>query len=187
MEAVRQPLKAWIQKARKNAGRMIVAGILSVVAGFVCIAHPALGSLSVTLIVGIAMIVGGIARMFGVFSADSFGHGLLALIGGLLKLLAGLVTVAVPGLGMATLTLILAVWLLVDGLSGIMLSFRLRPGHGWGWVLAGSIAGLVLGCMLLAHWPWSGLIAVGMLAGIQLIVSGAVMISIGSAVRRITA
>jgi uncharacterized membrane protein HdeD (DUF308 family) len=68
-----------------------------------------------------------------------------------------------------------------------MLSFRLRPGHGWGWVLLGSIAGLVLGCMLLAHWPWTGLVAVGLLAGIQLVMSGFVMLSIGSAVRRLTA
>jgi uncharacterized membrane protein HdeD (DUF308 family) len=98
MEAVREPLKAWIQKARKNAGRMILAGILSVIAGILCIAHPALGSLSVTFIVGIMMIVGGIARMFGVFSADSFGHGLLALLGGVLTLIAGLITVAMPGL-----------------------------------------------------------------------------------------
>ncbi len=187
MEAVRQPLKAWIQKARKNAGRMIFAGVLSVIAGLLCIARPAFGSMSVTLIVGFMMIVGGVARMFGVFSADSFGHGLLALLGGILTLLAGLVTVAMPGLGLATLTLILAIWLLVDGLSGIMLSFRLRPGHGWGWVLLSSVAALILGCMLLAHWPWSGLVAVGLLAGINLLMSGLSMISIGAAVRRLTA
>jgi uncharacterized membrane protein HdeD (DUF308 family) len=187
MEAVRQPLKAWIQKARKNAGRMIFAGVLSVLAGILCIARPALGSLSVTYLVGIMLIAGGIARLFGVFSADSFGHGLLALLGGILTLIAGLVTVAMPGLGMATLTLILGVWLLVDGLSGIMLSFRLRPGHGWGWVLLSSIAALVLGGMLLAHWPWTGLVAIGLLAGINLLMSGIAMISIGSAVRRVTA
>jgi uncharacterized membrane protein HdeD (DUF308 family) len=187
MEAVRQPLKAWIQKARKNAGRMILAGVLSVIAGILCIAHPALGSLSVTFIVGIMMIVGGIARMFGVFSADSFGHGLLALLGGILTLLAGLVTVAMPGLGLATLTLVLAIWLLVDGIAGTMLSFRLRPGHGWGWILVSSICAIILGGMLLAHWPWSGLVAIGLLAGINLLVSGFAMISIGSAVRRITA
>jgi uncharacterized membrane protein HdeD (DUF308 family) len=187
MEAVRQPLKAWIQKARKNAGRMIFAGVLSVLAGILCIARPALGSLSVTYLIGFMMIAGGIARIFGVFSADSFGHGLLALLGGILTLLAGVVTVAMPGLGIATLTLILAVWLLVDGLSGVMLSFRLRPGHGWGWVLLSSIAALILGCMLLAHWPWTGLVAIGWLAGINLLMSGIAMISIGSAVRRMTA
>jgi len=187
MEAVRQPLKAWIQKARKNAGRMIFAGVLSVIAGIICIAHPAMGSLSVTLIVGIMMIVGGIARMFGVFSADSFGHGLLALLGGVLTLLAGLITVAVPGLGLATLTLVVAIWLLADGLTGIMLAFRLRPGNAWGWILLASIAAVVLGCLLFAHWPWSGIVAVGLLAGINLLVSGLAMISIGSAARRLTA
>jgi uncharacterized membrane protein HdeD (DUF308 family) len=133
------------------------------------------------------LIVGGIARMVGVFSADSFGHGLLALVGGVLTLLAGVVTVVLPGLGLATLTLVLAIWLLADGLAGIMLSFRVKPGHGWGWILLGSIAAIVLGCLLFARWPWSGIVAVGLLAGIQMLVSGLVMISIGSAVRRLTA
>lgn len=187
MEAVRQPLKAWVQKARKNAGRMILAGVLSVIVGILCVARPAIGSFSVTMLIGFLMIIGGIARLFGVFSADSFGHGVLALLGGVLTLVAGLITVVMPGLGLATLTLVLAIWLLADGLAGIMLAFRLRPGHGWGWILLGSICAIILGCLLLAHWPWSGIVAVGLLAGINMLVSGFAMISIGSAVRRITA
>lgn len=187
MEAVRQPLKAWIEKARKNAGRMIFAGVLSVIAGILCIARPAVGSFSITFLVGIMLIVGGVARMFAVFSADSFGHGLLALLGGILTLIAGLVTVAMPGLGLATLTALLGIWLLFDGASGIMLAWRLRPGHGWGWVMLGAISAVVLGIMLLSHWPWSGVVAVGLLAGINLVMSGLMMISVGSAVRRLTA
>jgi uncharacterized membrane protein HdeD (DUF308 family) len=112
---------------------------------------------------------------------------LLALLGGILTLLAGLVIVAMPGLGLATLTLVLAIWLVVDGIAGTMLSFRIRPGHGWGWILLSSICAFILGCMLFAHWPWSGLVAVGLLAGINLLISGFAMISIGTAVRRITA
>lgn len=187
MEAVREKLATWIQKARKNAGRTIFAGVLSVIAGILCMAHPVMGGLSVTLVIGFMMIVGGIARVFGIFSADSFGQGVLALFGGVLTLLAGLVTVAMPGLGLVTLTIILAFWLLADGIAGIVLALRHKPGHGWGWILVGSILCAVLGCMLLAHWPWSGLVAVGTLVGIQMVVSGAVMISIGSAVRRLTA
>ena len=187
MEAVRDRVVAvWTQKARKNARRMIFAGVLSIVAGVLCMARPALGGICVTLVVGFMLIVGGIARVVGVFSADSFGHGLLALLGGALTLLAGLVTVVAPGLGLVTLTLVLAIWLLVDGLAGIVLAFRVRPGHGWGWLLFGSILAALLGCLLLARWPWSGLVAVGLLAGIQLVMSGSVMISIGSAVRRVT-
>ena len=178
MEAVRETLAAWTQKARKNAGRMIFAGILSLIAGVLCIAHPAVGGLSVTLVVGFMLIVGGIARMLGVFSADSFGHGLLALIGGILTLVAGLVTVAMPGLGLITLTIVVAIWLIADGIAGAVLAFRLRPGHGWGWILAGSISAVVFGCLLLAHWPWSGLLAVGLLAGIQMLMSGFVMLGL---------
>jgi uncharacterized membrane protein HdeD (DUF308 family) len=187
MEAVRERLATWTQKARKNAGRVIFAGVLSVIVGLLCIARPALGGLSVTLVIGFTLIVGGIARIFGVFSADSFGHGVLALIGGVLTLLAGLVTVAMPGLGLVTLGLVLAGWLIADGIAGAVLAFRLRPGQGWGWILTGSVLAVILGCLLLAGWPWTGLFAVGVLAGIQMVMSGAIMISIGSAVRRMTA
>src|SRR5258705_9692677 len=117
MEAVREKLTVWTQKARKNAGRMIFTGVLAVIAGILCIARPAMGGLSVTLVIGFMLIVGGIARLFGVFSADSFGQGVLALFGGVLTLLAGLVMVAMPGLGLATLTLVIAFWLLADGLA----------------------------------------------------------------------
>ncbi len=144
-----------------------------------------MGGLSVTLVVGFMLVVGGIARTLHVFSADSFGQGLLALVGGVLTLLAGVVTIAMPGLGLVTLTMLLGIWLLADGLAGAMLAFKVRPASGWGWMLTSAILAGLLGILLLAHWPFSGLVAIGTLVGINLLVSGFTMISIGSSVRRL--
>jgi uncharacterized membrane protein HdeD (DUF308 family) len=40
-----------------------------------------------------------------------------------------------PGLGLESLTLMLGACLLVDGVSGAVLTFHVRPQKGWGWML----------------------------------------------------
>ncbi len=56
--------------------------------------------------------------------------GTLAFIGGALTLLAGVILVARPGVGLAVLTLIVGAYLLVDGIFGAVLAFNVRPQTG---------------------------------------------------------
>ena len=88
-----------------------------------------------------------------------------------------------PGLGLATLTLLLGGYLIVDGISGTVLAFHVRPEKGWGWMLFSAVLGILLGFLLLREWPLSGLWAIGTLVGVNLLFSGFSMISIGSAVK----
>jgi uncharacterized membrane protein HdeD (DUF308 family) len=77
----------------------------------------------------------------------------------------------------------LGAYLLADGISGAILAFHARPVKGWGWMLLSATLGVILGFMLIAEWPMSGLWAIGTLVGINLLFSGASMIAIGSAAR----
>jgi len=176
----------WAQLAARNAGRLILLGVVTAIAGLVALASPFAAGLGVAVLVGIALAIGGAARIVGVISAGSFGQGALALVGGILALVAGATIAARPGLGLATLTLMLGVYLLIDGVSGAVLSFHVRSEKGWGWMLLGSVLGGILGLMLIAEWPMSGQWAIGTLVGINLLSSGASMIVIGSASREVT-
>ena len=120
------------------------------------------------------------------FGAGSFGRGTLAFIGGALCTLAGLLMVARPGVGLATLTLMLGAYLLVDGIFGAVLAFHVRPENGWGWMLFGAVMSVLLGFLLLRDWPLTGLWAIGTLVGINMLFAGFSLISIGSAARRFT-
>ena len=156
MENIREAVSGWAQEVKKNAGWLVALGVLTVVAGFLSIMSPMLGGIGVVFLIGIAMVIGGVARTVGVFRAGSFGQGALALIGGILTFVAGLILVARPGVGLAGLTLLLGGYLLVDGISGAVLAFHVRPEKGWGWMLFSAAMGVLLGFLLLREWPLPG-------------------------------
>jgi uncharacterized membrane protein HdeD (DUF308 family) len=185
MESIREAVSGWAQEAKKNAGWLVALGVLTVIAGFLAMASPLLAGLSVTVFVGVAMVIAGVARTVGAFYAGSFGQGALAFIGGILTLVAGVILATRPGFGLATLTLVLGGYLLVDGISGALLAFHVRPEKGWGWMLFSAAMGVVLGILLLKEWPLSGMWAVGALVGINLLFAGFSLISVGSAARSV--
>jgi uncharacterized membrane protein HdeD (DUF308 family) len=185
MEDMRETLTGWAEDAKKNAGMIIVLGVVTAIAGFLALVMPWAGGLGTVVFVGFALLVGGIARMVAAFSAGSFGRGTLAFIGGALTLLAGAIMVARPGTGLAVLTLMVGAYLLVDGIFGAVLAFQVKPEKGWGWMLFSAAMAFLLGILLLKEWPLSGLWAIGTLVGINMLFSGFALISIGSAGRKL--
>jgi uncharacterized membrane protein HdeD (DUF308 family) len=183
MANVTEAISSWAPEAKKHAGWLVVFGVVTAIAGFVAMGSPLLSGLGVVLLIGIAMSIAGVARIVGAFSAGSFGQGTLAFIGGILTVVAGLIPASRPGIGLVTLTLLVGVYLLVDGISGALLAFHLRPEKGWGWMLFSGAMGVLLGFLLLREWPLSGLWAIGTLVGVNLLLSGLSIISVGSAAR----
>ena len=168
---------------KRNAGVGMAAGILAVIAGFLAIMSPLVAGLSVAIAVGVLLIVSGVSRLFLAFKMGSFGHGLLIFVLGVLSIVAGGYMVSRPGMALATLTLVLAAYLFVDGIFEIIWAFRLRPIKGWGWTLFSGIAALALGIMIWRQFPVSGMWAVGTLVGIHMIVGGSSLASVSSAAR----
>jgi uncharacterized membrane protein HdeD (DUF308 family) len=183
MENVRAAIGDWAQQVKKNAGWLVALGVLTVIAGVLAMASPLLSGLSISVFIGIAMVIAGVARTVGAFHAGSFGQGALAFIGGIFTFVAGVILATRPGFALVTLTLLLGGYLLVDGISGAVLAFHVRPEKGWGSMLFSAAMGVVLGILLLKEWPLSGLWAVGTLVGINLLFVGFSFISIGSGAR----
>ena len=88
---------------------------------------------------------------------------------------------------MASLTLAVAMYLLIEGVLEFVLSLQLRPAPGSGWLLADGIITLVLAVMIWSTWPSSALWVVGTLVGISMFFSGITRLMLSMAVRRMTA
>jgi uncharacterized membrane protein HdeD (DUF308 family) len=186
METMKEAVTDWAQHANKNAGWIVALGVATIVAGVLAIIAPLAGGLAITMLVGAAMAVGGVTRLVGAFHAGSFGQGAIALIGGVLAVVAGLILLARPGVGLQILTLMLGAYLVADGVFSAVVAFHVRPKQGWGWMLFSAAVSVLLGFLLLAEWPLSGVWAIGTLIGINLLFTGFAMISIGSAAKRMT-
>lgn len=175
---------AWLKEAKRNAGVLVTLGVIEIIVGVVALGSPFQAGIAVSLVVGIALVVAGITRLVGSLKAGSFGAGALALLSGLLAVGVGGYMVMRPGLGLASLTLVLAFYFFVDGIDRIVIGFKMKPAIGWMWSVIGGVIGLVLGVLIWRQFPVSGTWAVGTLVGIHLIISGWGLVGIGREARK---
>lgn len=172
---------------KKASGWVVFLGILVIIFGFMAIGAPLITGLSVTLVVGVLITMTGISQIVHAFSLK-FKQGLiLKIIKGILSVLVGVYLLARPLQGLMGITLLLGIFFIIDGISGISMAFHFRPSKGWGWVLFTGITAVALGVLVFVQWPFSGVWLIGVMLGIRMLNAGMGMAFFGSAVRSVTA
>jgi uncharacterized membrane protein HdeD (DUF308 family) len=169
--------------SRRAGSRMTLLGILTLVLAVLVLAAPALMGLSLLWLVGLMVAVAGTFRMFWSFKAEDMKGGVVSFAIGGLTLLGGLVILGSPLLASGVLSVLLAVYFVVDGLAEVSAAFALRPVGGWGWVLFGGVVSIVLGILIWRQFPLSGIWAIGVFMGIKLAFSGIMMLTLGAGAR----
>ena len=178
--------QTWLDTARKSAGWLIVFGVVEVVAGFLSIGSPFLAGLTVTVMVGVALLISGGARLAAAFFADSFGAGALTFLWGLIGAAAGFYLIIRPDIGLASLTVVVAMALFMDGVLRTVISFQVRPVSGWGWMLAGGLLSIAFALMIGWQFPTSSTWVIGTMVGISLLSAGFSTITLAGAARKAT-
>lgn len=158
-------------------------GVLTIVAGILVMLAPTLAGVSLVLMVGALVLVAGAARMFWAFRAASIGGGIWRLLIGFLTVLGGIALLANPVLGSGVLTILLAIYLIVDGIAEVGAGVGLRPARGSGWMIFGGVLSILLGLLLWQQTPLAGAWAIGILLGIKLLMAGFLMLNVGSTLR----
>jgi uncharacterized membrane protein HdeD (DUF308 family) len=114
----------------KGWGRAIlwtIIGALYVFGGFFAMMNPLLASVVLTLVLGVALIVAGIARMVLGFHLKAGQHGGLVIFSGVVTLLFGLIILLHwPFSSLYVLGIILGVDLIFAGMGWINLGFFLK-------------------------------------------------------------
>ena len=89
----------------------------------------------------------------------------------MLFLVTGIVILRKPVLGAEVATIFMAMFFLISGLFQLVASLVLRQ-PDWGWQALNGIITSLLGILVLAQWPASGLWVIGLFVGIDLIFRG---------------
>jgi len=169
---------------RSHAGVAVGVGVALIVAGVLSICAPFVAGLWVMVMIGLLLMIGGLALALLALRVGGFGAGLPVLLMGVLMIFAGLYMFSRPVAALASMTLVLAAYLVVSGIVEFFAGIRSRGEAGSGWMVAVGIITLLLGVMLWRQFPVSGAWAIGTLFGIKLLMTGITMTSIGSAVRQ---
>ena len=173
-----------LEGIKENAGIAIGIGIFLLITGVLALGAPLVTGISITLMIGVLMVVGGIAQCILAFKVGAFGRGVLVFLFGVLMVAVGIYMVSQPVSALGSMTLFLAAYFIVTGIVELLAAFGVRPAEGWGWVLVNGFVTVLLGLMIWRQFPLSGVWAIGTLFGVKLLFSGASLLGLGMAVRR---
>ena len=172
--------EADIRKARENWWLYLVLGIVMAILGMVALSAPFITAIGVAAVLGLVLVIGGILHAVHAFAFDGPRNVVLGLIVAMLYILAGFILIRNPLSGVVALTILLAIFFLAEGIVKIAQSAQAqyRVLGSWGWLLFSGILSLILGMLIATGWPASALWAIGLLLGIDLIVTGFSMVAL---------
>jgi uncharacterized membrane protein HdeD (DUF308 family) len=165
----------------------IIWGILLIVFGMLAIGSPFLAAVAVSAVIAWLILLAGVVHLILAFHVHRAGSMIWKLLVGLAYLFFGVYLLMHPVLGVASLTLVLASLLLIEGILNIILFFQMRSMRGSGWMLGDGIITLLLGLLIYLQWPSSSVWAIGTLVGVSMIISGVTRVMFSLAVRKVAA
>jgi len=163
-------------------GWFLVFGIALLLLGVAAVARSITATVASMLFFGWLLLLASgieIAQAILVGQWAGFFHHLLAAI---LFGVAGFLLVTRPLISAETLTVFMAMFFLISGLYQLVASIALGL-PGWGWQAADGVITFILGALVLAQWPVSGLWAIGLLLGVDLIFYGVSWIALALTLR----
>jgi uncharacterized membrane protein HdeD (DUF308 family) len=169
-----------LQAIRSHWWWFLLLGIAMVVLGTIALGSPLMVSTVTVTLFGFLLLWGGVMQIIGSAWAGRWQGFLLHLMVGVLYAITGYLIVESSLESTVEMTRIVALFLLMSGVFRIVTAFTVRF-HDWGWVLLNGVITLLMGFMILKHWPASGLWVIGMFVGIDMIFNGWswIMLSLG--------
>jgi uncharacterized membrane protein HdeD (DUF308 family) len=158
--------------AHRSVNWSIALSILLIIAGFFALIIPEISGLGITIFLGWLLIISGITHLVFAWKVHTAGRIIWEILVGIAYIITGIYLILHPARGLLSLTLILAFYLLFEGIFEVILAFQLRPHTGWGWTLFDGFITLVLAFMIWRTWPYSSVWVVGTLVGISMLFSG---------------
>ncbi|MFD1642765.1 HdeD family acid-resistance protein [Halohasta litorea] len=162
----------------------VVGGIGLAVVGLTAMIVPFFTGISLSLLLGGLLVVGGLVHGWHAVGVRQWRAFLWQVALAAVYTVAGLALLANPLVGLATLSTLLIAFFIAEGIVEIGMGLRSRTHSGWGSLVASGLLSLVLAGVLLAGLPGSLLWAVGLLFGVDLLVTGLTMAALGISSRR---
>jgi uncharacterized membrane protein HdeD (DUF308 family) len=165
---------------QNHSTAFIVEGIILVILGMLAIFLPLFATITVTIILGWIFLASGVMGLITTFGARQAPGFWWSLVSAVIAIAVGLILLAEPITGAVSLTLVLIVFFVVEGVATIMyaLEHRRELSGRWEWMLVSGIIDLVLAGIIFAGLPGTAAWALGLLVGINMVFGGVALVAI---------
>ncbi|APH56862.1 HdeD protein [Granulibacter bethesdensis] len=171
--------------SRAGSGILTLEGILLLILGIGALLVPVLAGIFTAGMIGWLLFIIGVMGLISTLASRPHLHLAGGLLSSLAAILVGLVVVLFPA-GMAVaLSWLIAAWLMMDGVSSIMIATTARQINAgrWWWLVISGIVDWVLALMIAFSSATTGIALVGTLIGIDLLIGGVAMLGLAHNLR----
>ena len=169
---------------KEAAGMSIGLAVAMIVLGLLAVALPLATGIGISILMACIIVFSGFAYLAYAFAARGAGAFIWRMLVGIVYIIGGGYLAFHPGLALASFTLVVAGIFLFEGIMEIVVFFQFRSLQGSGWILFDGIVTLFLSYLIWRPWPLSSAWAIGILVGINLMVSGITWLMVSVAARR---
>lgn len=158
---------------------MLAAGVIYVIGGVAALLNPFFASLFAQALISAAFIIGGTcAFIIAIRNQDgTTGGRILSALSAFLAIALGFALWISPLIGLLSLTMTVASFLVVMGGLRIWLGLKMRQRAGWGWFVGSGVLSILLAAYIFATLPASALSALGLFLAFELVFAGAAHIT----------
>jgi uncharacterized membrane protein HdeD (DUF308 family) len=167
-------------------GLFLVEGIILGVLGVAAIIVPPIGGLFVTIFLGWLFLIAGIVGLAATMKARQAPGFVWSLLSAIVAVIAGAALLWNPLQGLVTLTFVLTIFFIADGVLLIILAIahRRQLSGKWEWMMVNGVIDLILAAIILSGLPGTLAWALGLIVGIDMLFGGASLIAMALEARR---
>lgn len=164
---------------RPRWGWFVALGVALIALALFAFGNLMAATIVSVFMVGVLMTIGAVVQIIHAVRVKRWGGFFFWLLSGLLYGVAGVLTFYNPLLAAAVMTLVLAISLIAAGILRVWASIRMRPLHGWGWLMASGLITIVAGVVFALNWPANTLFLLGIVLAVDLTFQGISAIAFG--------
>ena len=177
---VRQTEAAISNALRAHWKFFLIEGIVLLIMGAIAVCVPPIATVAVEVFIGWIILLSGVLGLVMTFQtrgSPGFGWSLLS---ALLGIVVGIVLLAWPLSGVLSLTVMLTIFLALEGIASIMyaMAHRRERSSRWELMLVSGIVDLILAGLILAGLPGTAAWAIGLILGINMLFGGVALIAL---------
>jgi uncharacterized membrane protein HdeD (DUF308 family) len=152
-------------------GWFLAFGIVFLVLGIIAIVRSVASTVVSMVFFGWLLIFASAIEFVDAFMVGKWAGFFLHLLAAILFAVTGIIMVSRPVISAEAATFLMSMFFLIGGVYQLIAAL-LTHLPGWGWQALNGVVASVLGFLLLAQWPISGLYAIGLFVGIDLVLYG---------------
>ena len=174
-------------KLHQSWGWLLALGLVLILFGGLILTTPlgvVTASLTTEIWIAAALVAAGVLQLMHGMKSGDWSHASWQVLGGIIFIVGGVLIFVYPTLGLVSLTMIIAITLVAQGITSLLVSGGVADWSGRRWLILSAVISIVVGLLILFDLPSSAGWTLGTIVGAALLLQGVSLSLLALEVRR---